>query len=236
MENYKTELLRTIPNLDVAYAASLLGDLYGFNSPIYLPYSISKDYKAKGFNLPQDADHASLPGFNLEVVQDEEADRMSQFGTPVFGSFTIKGGSYKIFDKRTGKLIDKTYPDFEFPVATIVDFDHSKDITLTPTSGGTGTVKEMFGFEDWKINIRGLCVYDSSRASAITAKEQQNMLIQLDNIAAALDILKGKIFLDKGITRLVIRRLNFSPIQGKPNLIPFEIEAISDEDFLIMDV
>ncbi|MEI8086998.1 MAG: DUF6046 domain-containing protein [Paludibacter sp.] len=224
--DYKTEdVTRMIPIIDIGFAASVLGDVFGFNSPIFLPYGLSKDYEARGYSVSV-----------AEVVSDEVADRLSQFGTPVLGSFTIAGGKYKVYEKMTGKLVDKEFGDFEFPVATIVDFSRAKIITETPTIGSSGTVKEIFGFEDWKISIRGICLHDSSRVAQKTAKEQQLYMASLNEIAGGLGILKGKLFFEKGITRIVMKNISFTAVQGKPGMIQYEVEAVSDEDFLIMDI
>ncbi len=210
--------------LDLGYAVSMLNDVFGINSPVYLPYSLGERYALS------DAD------YKVEVVADEQYDRLSQFGTPIIGSFTVKGDTYKVYDKHTGMLEDKEYSSFEFPVASIVDFSRDKNVITTPVIGGTGSVKEIFGLQDWRINIRGICMNDTSRKENVTAKEQQLALIALNEIADALIIEKGSIFLDKQITKFVIESLSFTAIQGKPGLIQYEIQAISDEDFLIFDL
>ena len=222
--DYRTELENRVPKIDVGLAISLLGDIYGFNSPVYFPYG---DFLDRGYELGS---------YQLNVVPDEEADRLSQFGTPVLGSFAVRGGTYKCYNKSTGMLEDREYPDFEFPLATIVDFEHPKNIVKTPTIGSNGTVKEIFGFDDWRINIRGICLDDGSRLAQKTAKEQQLAMTQLNEIAGSLDIDRGRLFLEKDITRFVIERLSFSAVQGKPNVIQYEIEASSDEDFLITGI
>lgn len=218
------DALKTMPTLDIAFAASLLGDAFGFNSPVYLPYTFRDRYAI------------DVVKYKAEFVGDSEAERLSQFGTPVLGLFSVRGGEYKVYDKRTGMLKDKEYGAFEFPAATVVDFNRDKDMTKTPVIGSSGTVKEIFGFDDWKINIRGICLNDGSRVKQKTAQEQQAALIALNEIAGSLTIEKGSLFLDKQITRFVIDSLSFTAVQGKPNVIQYEIEAVSDEDFLIFDV
>ena len=234
--DYKQELTDRVPVIDVGLVVSLLGDAFGFNSPIYLPYGFQRDFVARGYKLPEGEVQGELGSYQVTLVDDQEADRMSMFGTPVLGSFTIEGGTYKVYDKRTGRLVDREYSDFEFPVATIVDFERSKDIVKTPTIGGSGSVKEIFGFNDWAINIRGVCLDDGSRSAQKTAKEQQNSLILLNEIAGSLGLARGKIFFEKQINRIVFERLSISAVQGKPGIIQFEIEASSDEDILIIDV
>ena len=202
-------------------AIDLLNEVFG--QPIYVVNT--KD------------ENREIDGYNVTLIDSDEPERFSQFGTPVFGSFTIGQGDleYKKYDERTGKLIAADVSNFEFPIATIVDFSRDKYITKTPTIGSNGTVKEIFGFDDWKINIRGVCLYDESRSGQITAKEQQIALIKLNEIAGALKIEKGNIFKEKDINCIVIERLSFSAVQGKPDMIPFEIEATSDIPFLLME-
>jgi len=201
-------------------AISLLSEVFG--QPIY---SVSASEEKQ-----------NIESYNVSFLNsDETPDRMSQFGTAVFGSFTIGQGepAYVKYDVMTNKLVSANVSNFEFPLATIVDFSRDKYITKTPTIGSAGTVKEIFGFEDWKINIRGICLNDESRSGQKTANEQKLMLIKLNEIAGALKIEKGLIFTEKDIHSIVIEKLSFSAIQGKPQMIPFEIEATSDFPFLL---
>jgi hypothetical protein len=197
---------------------------------------MQRDFTARGYRLPEEP-AAELPGgYKLSVIADEEMDRLSRFGTPVLGSFTILGKAYKMYDEASGRLIERSVPDFEFPVATIVDFERPKNIIKTPTIGSAGTVKEIFGFDDWKINIRGICLDDESRTAFKTAKEQQEVLIRLNMIAGSLELAEGKVFFEKSINSITIEKLTLSAVQGKPGIIQYEIEASSDEDILLIDV
>jgi hypothetical protein len=197
---------------------------------------MQRDFTARGYRLPRETDSGEINGYRIEVVEEEEADRLSRFGTPVLGSFTVLGRSYKMYDEATGGLTDRSFPDFEFPVATIVDFERLKNIIKTPTIGSSGTVKEIFGLDDWRINIRGICLDDLSRKAFKTVKEQQEMLIRLNMIAGSLEIGKGKLFFEKSIGSITLEKLSISALQGKPSMIPFEIEACSDEDILLTDI
>lgn len=209
-----------IPVIGAVDAANILLEVFG--KPVY--------------RISDSKQSNEIVSYTVSVEDADEYDRLSQFGTPVVGTFTIKGGIYKVYDKVSGKLVDKEYSDFEFPLATIVDISRPKQITKTPTIGSAGTVKEIFGFEDAKISIRGLCLDDPSRQAQKTAKEQQAALWALNEIASSLTLLKGKIFFEKNITRLVMEDIQFSAVQGKPGVVQFEIPACSDEDFLIMDI
>jgi len=174
--------------------------------------------------------------YNVSIENIVAYDRMSQFGTPVVGTFWAIPGDvpYKVYSV-DGKLVDKDFTEFEFPVATIVDFSRNKNITKTPTIGSGGTVKEIFGFDDWKINIRGLLLDDYSRVGQKSAKQQQYFLIRMHEIAGSIKV-KGRIFEEKYISRIAIESLSISPVQGKPGLIQYEMQCSSDEDFLISEV
>lgn len=208
------------PIIGINTAIALLNEVFG--QPVYHISDSNQD--------------SEIESYNVSVLDSDEYDRLSQFGTPVVGSFTIKGRNYQVYNKVTGKLVKKEYSDFEFPLATIVDFSRPKNITKTPTIGSSGTVKEIFGFDDWKINIRGICLDDSSREYQKTAKEQQHALIMLNEIADSIEIAKGRLFFEKNISRIAIERLDITPVQGKPGMIQYEMECSSDEDFLIMDI
>ncbi len=207
--------------LGIDNIANLLRDAFGVENAVYTP-SILKNSET----IP------NIQGF--ELVADETADRLSMFGTPVIGSFITAGGKYLYYHPKTGILESRKYTDFEFPVSTIVDFRKAKLIDKMPLQGG-GTVKEVFSTGDWELTIRGFCFNDPSRKGQKTAREQQQYLVALNEIAGAIEIKKGAIFLNKEITRLVIENLSFPAIQGKPNIIPFEITAVSDEDILLYD-
>ena len=174
--------------------------------------------------------------YNASVTEAAKYDRMSQYGTPVIGTFWAVSGDlpYKIYNTE-GKLIEKEFSDFEFPLATIVDFSRPKNIVKTNTIGSGGTVKEIFGFGDWKINIRGLLLDDSSRTGQKTAKEQRYMLERIHEIAGSIK-LKGKIFEERYISRIAIEDFSTTPVQGKPGMLQYEMECSSDEDFLLTGV
>lgn len=229
--DYFKDASKLIPNIDIPFVASMLSDVFGVNSPIYFPYILGSEFSPKEYTVPED-----YAGYPTDMMEPDKYDRLSVFGTPVFGSFSIAGGNYNVYDKRTGELVSKTYSEFEFPVASLIDFSRSKSITKTPTVGCAGTVKEIYGMEDWAISIKGICLNDPSRQwSTRRAVDQKLALIALNEIAGSLEIdsLKaGRLFLEKGISRIVIEDIRFGSIQGKPEVIPFEITASSDEDIL----
>lgn len=198
-------------------AVNMLSQLFGE------PYIIPADKEAKQL----------LERYNVTSKAEGAYDRLSQFGTPILGTFwavpdDLPYLAYGINDK----LAEVQVSRFEFPVATIVEFSRPKNIVKEKTIGGKGSVKEIMGLDDWEISIRGIIVDDESRESQKTAKQQQYALDRLSEVAGAIKI-EGKIFAERYISHIVIETPRFSPVQGKPGLIQYEIQASSDEAFLL---
>ena len=86
------------------------------------------------------------------------------------------------------------------------------------------------GLSDWNINIRGVIVFDDSRENQKTVHEQQYALDRLNEIVGSISIL-GKIFEERLIHHILIQDLRYSSVQGKPEFLQYEIDALSDEEF-----
>lgn len=199
--------------IGVDTALNLLVQLFGS------PYIVPGDEKTEQV----------VGAYNVTVQADDEYDRLSQFGTPVLGSFRVEAGTYKAYDSND-KLSDIQIDDFEFPVASIVEFSRRKGTVVTETIGGKGSVKEIMGLSDWKISIRGLIVQDDSRWEGKTVAEQQKRLDALNEIVGAIKV-DGRIFAERDIHHILIQELRYTPVQGKPGLVQYEIDALSDEEF-----
>lgn len=165
-----------------------------------------------------DANYQSIPTKPIEDVK-----KMSWMGTPVMFPMKFKGGAYNRYTK-SGRLLLNRYNDFELPYASVADFRRAKNITKTNMLGSNGTVKEIYGFDDWQIRIRGLCL-DTPEMSAY---EQHLQLLKWEEIADNIEI-SGALFKDKSIYSITIEDFDFKQPQGKQNVIPFEITASSDE-------
>jgi hypothetical protein len=163
----------------------------------------------------------------VRVVTPEEAERMSSFGTPVMGSFILEAGEYSSYD-REGRMVKVRMNDFVMPASTIVDFSRDMVMTQTRTLGNTGTVKEIYGLDDWKINIRGVCMSDRTGEDTRSAQEQLDELALWRNICDSIGVLGG-IFERKNIRRICIESFAIRPVQAEWGKVPFDITACSDE-------
>lgn len=119
--------------------------------------------------------------------------------------------------------------EFRLPNATMVDFSRSKNITKTPMY--EGSVKEIFGFDDWQIRIRMLCVAEKSRG--MTGQEIAHEVIKWTQLADCIKV-SGKLFNSKEIYSIAIDKVDIKSIEGAPDTVAIELDCISDEAFEII--
>ncbi len=165
---------------------------------------------------------------DYEVLPENESGRESYVGTPVLALITFEGGRYNVYEKGGGIKQEK-YNDFELPAATLVSIRRAKRIVTTPVAAGSGSVKELFGFDDWQIDINGFCIPDPNQPQGFTSADAQMAELQRwEKIADAIRI-KGGLPIHKEIHNMVIREFSTWQLKGSPEVIPFRISAISDE-------
>lgn len=194
---------------------NLFAEVFGISSPIFIPY---------GRKLP---DFMPESYRDFQILKPEEVSIKSWMGTPVLDSFAFSSGTYRRFDVK-GNLADMEMADFVLPYATIVEFNRQMNMTKTKVMGSFGTVKEIYGLDDWNINIRGFCLSDKSRTAQQTAEEQAHALVMWSQLVDSIEV-SGDLFVQKAIYALVIENFQLSPVQGKPDVYSFTISAVSDK-------
>lgn len=199
--------------MDRRYEISQLFKLaFGVSSPVYLTFPIGK----------QKQPEIHYSGIKIKESELPDADRLSRFGTPIIFPIKFKKGLYKVYDEKS-MIIHNEFNDFWFPPATMVDFSQSKNIVKTDMLGANGTVKEIFGFDDWSIRIRTLCIADE-----MSAKDYAKNIIKWSKVIQGIDV-EGELFNVKDISTLVIEDIDIKSIEGRPNVIPIELSCISDQ-------
>lgn len=198
---------------DIRYdIGKIFSAAFGISSPIYITRPI---------RIGEQNPDISYSG--VKMVEKAEAEKMSWLNTPIIFPVKFEAEVYKVYDLK-GKLTEKEYADFWLPAATLIEFSRAKNITRTAVLGSNGTVKEIYGFDDWQIRMRGVCLPEPDR----TEKDQKEALLAWAEIAASIKV-DGDLFFEKGIDRIAISDVQFSQVQAKPEVIPFEITAISDQ-------
>jgi len=210
------------------FAGNVLREVFGIQSPIYIanawfkPRSfIPKDYELSEEQKAQFSNYE-----DVRLLSAEESEIISALGTPVLGEVTFEAGTYNTYNKYTGAIEKVRYGEYTLPYSCIVDFSRQNNVITTPVLGGNGTVKEIYGIGDWEITIRGIA-FNNDRAGN-PAHEQINQLIRWADLCDSIEV-GGAVFLGKRIDRIVIKNLDIQPIEAKWNVIPFTIQAISDE-------
>lgn len=195
--------------------ANLFAEVFGVSSPVYIPWGRKQEpFKPDGYR-------------DFVLSSPDEAERKSWMGTPVLDSFTLLGGTYFRYTK-SSELATVSMPDLVMPYATVVEFSRDMNVSKTRVIGSAGTVKEIYGLDDWQVSIRGFCLDDSSRDSQKTAEEQMQALVLWRQVTDAVGV-EGSLFRSKDIFSLVIESMDISPVQGKPHVYSFSIRAASDE-------
>ena len=197
---------------DIRYnVGQLFKQAFGVNSPVFLTEPLNKE-------TPADINFKGL-----EILPDYyQPDATSWMGTPIIFQAKFLGGNYKKFDQG---LIKRTQmDDFVLPAATMFSFRRAKDIIRTKVAGSDGTVKEIYTFDDWVIDVRGLCLDEPSKS----AREQIEQLLKWEKLADSIAV-DGSQFNLRNITRVCLNDWADDIPMGKPGVISFQFQLIGDE-------
>lgn len=202
--------------MDIRYPISKLFQVaFGINSPVY----ISTFDKGK----KPDIDYGEL-----KTLPDYyEPDAKSWMGTPIMFSATFKGRNYFQYDKKA-ELKQVTLNDFALPPATMFSFRRAKNITKTTVLGSNGTVKEIYGFDDWIIDMRGLCLDEPNRSAA----QQIEEFMKWEGLADGIEV-SGKLFNQHDVGRVVMMDWQDNVVQGSPGVIAFQAQLCSDDGIIM---
>lgn len=165
----------------------------------------------------------------VEVIENEtEVLRLSYLGTPIVSPIIFKGREYQAYNHR-GELEYRSLADFELPAATLATCTRAKVIGKTKAVAGNGSVKEIYAFDDWQIDIKGLCLADPSHSAAPTVQDQERKLLEFEALSDSISLKYAPFFTAKGISELVIENIAFTQLKGKPGVIPFAMKCRSNE-------
>lgn len=185
---------------------------FGINGPLFTVDTAPQEVAAaSGFDGIR-----TLPDYNSDSPT-------SWMGTPILFQATFLRGSYKRY-KLNGEIENVQLDNFALPAATMFSFRRTKNITRTNVLGGNGTVKEIFGFDDWIVDVRGLCLDEPDRS----AQEQFAQLLQWENLADNIGV-SGSQFAIRGIQRVSMSEWSENIPQGQPGVVAFQFSLISDD-------
>lgn len=149
--------------------------------------------------------------------------KLSKFGLPVFDILDFAILKYTTAD-------NKSITVDELNLATVlIDVSQSKNIVTTPIQGRNGTVKEYISDGDYIINIKGVVVGDGND---VRPDEKLGLLLGFCQAPVAIDV-ASNILASFGIYTLVIKDYTFNQLEGQRNVIPFELNCMSETPFEI---
>ena len=165
----------------------------------------------------------------LKFIEDEDdTGNISASGTQILFPLVFQSGSYKKYNN-IGEIIEIKKESFRLPIASIVSFQRNKIMTETKLNGGRGSVKEIYGFDDWQITINGFLIPDDSQPQNLkTVLQQEKELKKWDDLCSSIPIF-GKPFSNLNINNITIKGISFDPMRGRPKIKTFTINAVSDE-------
>lgn len=192
---------------------------FGINSPVFI---VDEGKKTTPENI-------SFKG--LEVMDNKINEygnsEMSWLGTPIIFPTYFGKGNYKMF-KGNGQIELVSMERFRLPPATMFSFRRAKNIVKTNVLGRNGTVKEIFGFDDWIIDVKGLCLDEPNNS----AKQQLDTLLKFNNLADSIEI-SGALFEQLEISEIAIENWAHDYIQGKNGVVSFQFQMCSVDPFIL---
>ena len=147
--------------------------------------------------------------FNLTAIDPATITKYNALGKPIFMPVYLN--------------------NIHLPVSPMISVQLSKNIELTRLAGSTerGSIKQAISIEDYKITIRGWLKSDDMNVPEDDFRQLRELWEQ--NASIPIDCLLTDIF---DITRVVIISMVL-PEQRAQNVVFYEIECISDDDFIL---
>lgn len=206
-------------SIDINFVSALLVDVYGIPA---LPYpEVQQDTSPDGI----------MPAYTVKIedVVDEYDNAPVRYGQKTWGAFwfATDDKGCKMYDD-DGKLFVVKLTKLLMPLASLISFSKPKKMTEH------NEVIEIYQSGKWSINIQGIIINDKDNAVGHqTVKDQMEAIQEFHDVAGAIGV-EGPVFSNRRISRIVTKDLRFDPVQGKPGMMQYSIEAVSDVDFLAM--
>ncbi len=177
--------------------------------------------KPKFYNVTSDLNKTTLEELAREEGKDGSYN--GDFGLPVFDILTFIGTNYNTPD---GKII--TLETTSFGTA-LMEVSQCKNIVRTPVQGRNGDVFEYCSDGNYSIQIRGVLTSNGQDVYPTELAKQLISFCQAPvSFAVASTILKKF-----GVQQIIITDFSFPQLEGMRNVVPFNLQCLSETPFEI---
>jgi hypothetical protein len=123
-------------------------------------------------------------------------------------------------------------PELLLPYA-VVKISGKKTIVKTALAERQGTVKELYGIDDYSISIKGFLIDEKNRIWPEAELKTLKKLFEI-NQAIKLDNALTNIFLDENESRVVVESFDLPEVEGgRKHVRPFSLSLESDSIFVL---
>jgi len=169
-----------------------------FRGQVAPPYPGSKAEKARVEILKN--------GYSATPLAQQQAQRSSILGTPIFMPCTIDG--------------------FELPNEPLITIEIGKSIVRTDLAGYNGSVKENMGLGDYEIVIQGVATNDQSDDYPEATVRRLREIFEKKKEVSIVSPLMALF----GIHFIAIERLRLPAVEGQIQFTGYEFQCFSDMD------
>ena len=177
------------------------------------------------FALPGNAQEPALLSYSgiEELPEHYNANSKSWMGTYILFPAKFHEGGYHRYSA-TGQLETVSMPELYIPPTTMFSFRRGKIMERTNLLGNNGSIKEIFSFDDWIIDVKGLCLNDNESS----AQEKLDALLKWEELADSIGI-SGELFNQIKVDAVAINDWSHNALQGGDGAVAFQFQMFSDE-------
>lgn len=170
--------------------------------------------------------------YNAPIISDDEFDALttgdlnrgySDFGLPTFDILTFNQLNYTSLDNKSISI-----NQLDLGIA-LIDINQSKNIVTTAIQGRNGTIKEYVSDGDYIMNIKGVLV---GFGQDVYPEDDVRQLRDFLNAPVSIQV-SSTILNRWNITDIVVSNFTIRQEEGQRNVVPFEINALSETPFEI---
>jgi hypothetical protein len=135
--------------------------------------------------------------------------------------------------------------EMRFAVPPVLTITGSINVVETAVAGLDGTIKEIASVSDYSVNIKGFLVdsnYTDVEANGFRFRvnpsefpeKELRRLRRFFEAKKMIEVVESRLLNFFNIKNLLFKSLNFPELEGYTATIPFEAEAVSDQEYTLI--